>query len=89
GGSQKQAFLLSLFSGASEIAGGVLGAAILLPILTETVMGFFLAVVAGTMVLISIDEIIPTAKGLTSEHLPIAGVISGMLVMMLSLWGLG
>jgi zinc transporter ZupT len=41
------------------------------------------------MVLISIDEIIPTAKNLASEHIPIAGVILGMIVMMLSLWALG
>jgi zinc transporter ZupT len=52
-------------------------------------MGFSLAVVAGTMGLISIDEIIPAAKNLASEHTPIAGVILGMIVMMLSLWALG
>jgi zinc transporter ZupT len=41
------------------------------------------------MVIISLDEIIPTAKTLASEHMPIVGVISGMIVVMLSLWALG
>jgi len=88
-GSQRKAFFWSFLSGVSEIAGAGLGALILLPILTERVMGFCLAVVAGTMVLISLDEIIPTAKALATEHLPILGVISGMVLMMLSLRGLG
>ena len=88
-GSQRKAFLWSFLSGVSEIAGAGLGAAILLPFLSERIMGFSLAVVAGTMVLISIDEIIPTAKNIASEHIPIVGVISGMIVMMLSLWTLG
>ena len=52
-------------------------------------MDFSLAVVAGTMVLISIDEILPTAKNLASEHTPILGFIAGMIVVMLSLWALG
>ena len=88
-GSHRTAFFWSFLSGVSEIAGAGLGALILLPILTEQVMGFCLAAVAGTMVLISIDEIIPTAKSLASEHMPIVGVICGMIVVMLSLWALG
>jgi ZIP family zinc transporter len=88
-GSHRKAFFWSFLSGVSEIAGAGLGALILLPILTERIMGFSLAVVAGTMVLISLDEIIPTAKTLSSEHMPILGVIAGMIVMMLSLWALG
>jgi len=87
-GSHREAFFWSFLSGVCEIAGAGLGALILLPILTERVMGFCLAAVAGTMVLISIDEIISTANTLTSEHM-IVGVISGMIVVMLSLWALG
>ena len=60
-GSQRKAFFWSFLSGVSEIAGAGLGAVLLLPFLSERVLGFFLAAVAGTMVLISIDEIIPTA----------------------------
>ncbi|HNY66707.1 MAG TPA: zinc transporter ZupT [Deltaproteobacteria bacterium] len=85
-GSRKKAFFWSLFSGMSEIAGGVIAAAFLLPFLSPAVMGFALALVGGVMVSISLDELIPVAKSMASEHGPILGVISGMVVMGLSLW---
>jgi zinc transporter ZupT len=44
--------------------------------------------VAGIMVLISLDELIPCAKALASEHMPILGVIVGMILMMVSQWWL-
>ena len=83
-GNRKKAFLWSFFSGVSEVAGAVLAAAILMPVLSETMMGFCLAGVAGIMVLISLDELIPSAKALASEHTPILGVIVGMILMMVS-----
>jgi zinc transporter ZupT len=38
------------------------------------------------MVVISLDELVPTAKAMTSEHTPLIGVLAGMVVMVLSLW---
>jgi zinc transporter ZupT len=38
------------------------------------------------MVAISIDELVPAAKAFGSEHMPIVGVMTGMAVMMISLW---
>jgi ZIP family zinc transporter len=87
-GNQRKAFLWSFFSGVSEVAGAILAAVTLMPLLSETLMGFSLAAVAGIMVLISLDELIPSAKALASEHMPILGVIVGMLLMMLSQWWL-
>jgi len=84
-GSRKKAFLWSLFSGGAEIAGGLLAAAVLLPFMSPALMGCALAAVGGIMVAISLDELIPVAKSLDSEHAPITGVIAGMLVMALSL----
>jgi ZIP family zinc transporter len=84
--SRRTAFLWSFLSGVSEILGATLAAAILLPILSERVMGFVLAAVGGIMVAISIDELIPVAKAFDTEHSPILGVIVGMMVMALSLW---
>jgi ZIP family zinc transporter len=55
-----------------------------MPIFSETLMGFCLAAVAGIMVLISPDELIPSAKALASEHTPILGVIVGMMLMRVS-----
>ena len=83
-GDRRKAFLWSFFSGISEVAGAVLAAVILMPFLSETLMGFCLAGVAGIMVLISLDELIPSAKALASEHTPILGVIVGMILMMVS-----
>jgi ZIP family zinc transporter len=88
-GSRKKAFLWSFSSGVSEILGAGLAAIVLMPFLSERVMGFVLAGVAGIMVVISLDELIPVAKSFDAEHTPIVGVIIGMIVMVLSLWMLG
>ncbi len=85
-GSRKKAFLWSFFSGISEVAGAFLAAAVLMPFLSEIVMGIALACVAGIMVVISLDELIPVAKTIDSEHAPILGVITGMIVMAVSLY---
>ena len=88
-GSRKKAFFWSFMSGASEPVGAGLAALVLMPFLTEAVLGWVLAVVAGIMVSISLDELVPAAKSYGSEHTPIIGTIFGMLVMALSLWLLG
>lgn len=85
-GSRKKAFLWSLFSGVSEIMGGIVAAAVLMPFLSERLMGIALAGVGGIMVSISLDELIPVAKSMESEHSPIIGVILGMMVMAASLY---
>lgn len=84
-GSRKKAFLWSGLSGASEPVGALVAGAILLPFLNDTVLGWSLAVVAGIMVAISLDELIPAAKEYGEEHMPIVGVLAGMVVMMISL----
>jgi ZIP family zinc transporter len=85
-GSRGKAFLWSFLSGVSEPVGAALAALVLLPFLTEAVLGWLLAAVAGIMVSISMDELAPAAKSFGSEHAPIVGVIVGMVIMALSLW---
>ena len=85
-GSRGKAFLWSFLSGLSEPIGAGLAALVLLPFLTPTVLGWLLAAVAGIMISISIDELVPVAKSFGTEHTPILGVIAGMLVMAFSLW---
>jgi ZIP family zinc transporter len=85
-GSRRKAFLWSFFSGVSEIAGALLAALFLTPVLTEQVLAWVLAFVAGIMVLISIDELIPSAKSFDTEHAPVVGVLVGMAVMSASLY---
>jgi len=84
-GSRGKAFLWSAFSGLSEPVGALLAGLVLWPFLGPVMMGWTLAVVAGIMVAISLDELIPAAKSFGSDHLPIVGVIVGMAVMALSL----
>jgi len=85
-GSRKKAFLWSFLSGVSEPVGAGLAALFLLPILTSALLGWVLAIVAGIMVALSLDELIPAAKSFGSDHAPIAGVMAGMAVMAFSLW---
>lgn len=84
-GSRRKAFLWSFLSGISEVVGAILAALILMPFISKPLMGFVLAVVAGIMVIISFDEVIPAAKAFNSEHIPMLGLIFGMAIMMMSL----
>ncbi len=85
-GSRSKAFLWSFLSGVAEPVGAVVAALILLPFLNATVLGLMLSVVAGIMVFISLDELVPVARSFGQEHLSIAGVVMGMAVMAASLW---
>lgn len=85
-GSRGKAFMWSFLSGVSEPLGAGIAALFLMPFLTPVLMGWLLAAVAGVMVAISLDELLPIAKSYGEEHMPIIGVISGMAVMALSLW---
>lgn len=63
----------------------MIGFLILLPFLNQVVYGILFASVAGIMVFISIDNLLPTAREYGEHHLTVYGVITGMLVMALSL----
>ena len=85
-GSRRQAFLWSFLSGLAEPAGAAVAALFLLPFLNDVVLGLMLAAVAGIMVFISLDELVPVARSFGQEHLSIVGVGLGMAVMAASLW---
>ncbi|MFO7639105.1 MAG: zinc transporter ZupT [bacterium] len=85
-GSRRKAFLWSAASGAAELVGAGLAALVLLPFLTETLLSYVLAVVAGLMVFISFDELIPGSYAYGREHLSVLGIVSGMAVMAVSLF---
>jgi ZIP family zinc transporter len=85
-GSRSKAFWWSFLSGVAEPVGALLAAVVLLPFLNNAVLGVLLSVVAGIMVFISIDELLPISRAYGEEHLSIVGVVVGMAVMSLSLW---
>ena len=78
--------MYSFLSGLAEPVGAGLAALVLMPFLTDAILGYVLAGVGGIMVFISLDELIPVARSFGHEHLAIFGVIVGMLVMAISLW---
>ena len=84
-GSRKKAFFYSFLSGLAEPVGAIIGYAILLPFLNEIVFGSLFAFVAGIMVFISLDELLPAAREYGQPHLAAYGLVAGMLVMALSL----
>ncbi|MGB0174868.1 MAG: ZIP family metal transporter, partial [Acholeplasmataceae bacterium] len=83
--SKKKAFWLTFLSGFAEPLGAIIGFILLRNILNDTTLGFAFALVAGIMVYISIDELLPTAEQYGKHHLSIIGVILGMMIMALSL----
>ncbi len=84
-GSKRKAFTLSFLSGLSEPIGALIGYLVLLPFLSEQVFGILFAAVAGIMVFISLDELLPAAREYGEHHLSIYGLLAGMAVMAFSL----
>ncbi|MBN2355354.1 zinc transporter ZupT [candidate division KSB1 bacterium] len=84
-GSKKKAFGLSFLSGLSEPLGALIGYFLLRPFFSEAIFGILFASVAGIMVYISLDELLPAAEKYGEHHLAISGVLSGMVVIALSL----
>jgi ZIP family zinc transporter len=85
-GSRAKAFSWSFLSGIAEPLGAVVAALFLLPFLNEALLSVVLAAVAGVMVFISLDELVPVACSLGEQHLSILGVGIGMAIMAASLW---
>lgn len=84
-GSRKKAFRYSFLSGLAEPLGAVVGFALLMPFMNDLLFGFIFASVAGIMVFISIDELLPAAREYGHSHLSIYGIIGGMAIMAVSL----
>ncbi len=84
-GSKMKAFRLSFLSGLAEPIGALVGYVLLYPFLNEAMFGFIFAAVAGIMVYISLDELLPTAREFGENHLALYGLVAGMAVMALSL----
>lgn len=84
-GNRLTALRWALLAGLAEPAGALVAIAVLLPLWNEFISGIILAAVAGIMVYISIDELLPSAEKYGHHHWSIFGFIAGMLIMALSL----
>lgn len=87
--NRKKAFLWSLLSGIFEPIGAVIGFFVLFPFLNPFVISMALAFVAGIMVFISFDELLPISLSYGEAHLAITSLFLGMITMtaVLSLLG--
>lgn len=84
-GSRRKALWFSFLSGLAEPVGAAIGFIILLPFLNEFLFGIIFAAVAGIMVYISLDELLPSAEKYGHHHHALYGLIGGMAVMAVSL----
>lgn len=80
-GSRTKAFAYSTFSGLAEPLGALVGFIILYPILCPVTFALLFAVVAGIMIYITFDELLPTAALYKNHHLATLGIFTGMLLM--------
>lgn len=83
--NKRKAFWYSFSSGLAEPVGAIIGYLILMPFMSPVVFGLLFASVAGIMVFISLDELLPSAREFGEHHLSIYGLVAGMAVMALSL----
>jgi ZIP family zinc transporter len=84
-GSRVRAFSWSFLSGLSEPLGALVAWWLLGGLAGATLRGVLFAGVAGVMVFISLDELLPTAREYGEHHLAVYGLVSGMAVMAVSL----
>ncbi len=79
--SRFRAVMNATLSGLAEPLGGILGYLLLSQLVSDSLMGVILSGVAGIMVYISLDELLPTAESYGAHHVAIIGVIAGMAFM--------
>lgn len=84
-GDKKKAFRLSFLSGLSEPIGALIGYLFLFRFFNDVMFGLIFASVAGIMVYISLDELLPSAREFGEHHQSMLGLIAGMALMALSL----
>lgn len=84
-GKKRKAFWYATLSGLAEPIGALVGFFILLPFMGEATLGITFGIVAGIMIYISFDELLPSARVYGNAHTAILGLVMGMFVMSLSL----
>lgn len=84
-GSKKKAFVYSFLSGLTEPVGALIGFLLLSRLFNDITFGILFGLVGGIMVFISLDELLPASEEYGEHHISIYGLISGMIVMAVSL----
>jgi zinc transporter, ZIP family len=88
-GKKRLAILYSFLSGISELVGALIGLFLLQTVLPQMAVGFIFATVAGILIYISFDTLIPLSREYGDGHYSLFGIISGMFIIWLSLLMMG
>lgn len=84
-GKKRYAMLYAALSGITEPIGALVGMFIFGLFLPQVLVGALMAAVAGIMIYISFDTLLPLAKEYGDWHQSLIGIISGIIVIWLSL----
>ena len=84
-GNKKKAFKYSFLTGLSEPIGALVAYFILAQFMSDVLFGVIFGMVAGIMIFISFDELLPSAHEYGEHHIAIYGLIIGMAIMATSL----
>lgn len=84
-GDKKKALKLTFLSGLAEPLGAIVGYFLLAPLLGDYTLAVGFGLIAGIMVFISVDSLLPNSKLSTKGHESVLGVMIGMIIMAVSL----
>jgi ZIP family zinc transporter len=86
-GSRRKAFIYSFLSGLAEPLGALVGFFLIISFtgVNPVVTGVLFSLVAGIMVFISLDELLPAAREYGAHHLSIHGLVAGMALVAITL----
>lgn len=85
-GSKRKAFLFALIAGLAEPLGALLGYYLLIDVMDTMFFGVIFAVIAGIMVFISLDQILPAADKYGRHKYTTWSIVLGMLVMAVTVY---
>lgn len=84
-GSRSKAVLATALSGLAEPFGALVGYLVLAPFLSDAIFGAVFGVIAGAMVFLALDELLPAARRYAQGHETVYGIVIGMAALALSL----
>lgn len=79
------AVIAALLSGLAEPVGAIIGYSILAPFMSHQVFGAVFGIIAGVMVFLALDELLPAAKRYAKGHETVYGLVGGMMALAISL----
>lgn len=77
--------LACLISGLAEPLGAAMGYFVLKPFLSPQIFGWVFGIIAGVMVFLALDELLPAAKRYSDGHETVYGLVGGMAMISISL----